>query len=317
MANEEKLEMGIDGYSAYEDPDTMVKLTFSESIRHRPGMYIGTLDQTGLFQLFKEAMADSMDEVMLGHCKQIKVTLGKDYSITVEDNGRAIPVAVNAQTGSPLVELKMTTFSTPWKQSERGYTPFAGSHSIGGICTVNALSDWMETTVKAEGKIYRLRFEHGIVAEPLHVTSECSKDATGTTQKWLADKAIFQGNALDDTGNLNYNPEHFLARIRELCFLNPNTTITWHDELNSEKPIAFHYENGLRDYMSFLNNKKQILQDSLFYYEGKDDVLNSFDSTRKIFISAKVAFQYNISDEEVTAQVLPEAIVLEYTSKPS
>jgi DNA gyrase subunit B len=298
MANEEKLETEKDGSKGDYDASQLIKLEFPEYVRIRPRMYIGTLDQSGLFQLFKEVIADSMGEVVMGHCDHIKVALGKDYSITVEDNGRAIPVEISTQTGSPIVELKMTTFSTPWKQSQRGYTPFAGLHSIGGVCTVNALSEWMETTVKVDGKMYHIRFERGVVTEPLHAIGECPKDETGTAQKWLVDKTIFKEDALDAAGNLNYNPESFLDRIQELCFLNKNITIIWHDELHSKQPVSFHYKNGLNDYIAFLNKNKQVLHKYLFYCEGKDDIYSPFDDAKKMLISAEIAFQYNLGYEE-------------------
>jgi DNA gyrase subunit B len=295
MKDDEKTEWVIPLEKSGYNANQITKLEFPETIRRRPGMYIGLLDSTGLFLLFKEVIADTMGEVAAGYCDQIKVTLGKDYSITVEDNGRGIPVEINKQTDESIIDLAMTVSSHLIPKPYRG-------HSVGlfgiGYPVVNALSDWMETTVKVEGSVYRLRFERGVMTEPLHIIGACSTEETGTTQKWLADKTMFQGDALDKNGNLNYSPDRFVACIRELCFLNKNITIIWHDEFHDREPITFHFEEGVKGYVASLNADKQALYDSIFYCVGSEMLVDLWSKEEESIASVEVAFQHTAQGEE-------------------
>ena len=246
------------------DADSISKLNFPESVRHRPGMYIGTTDHVGLFHLFKEIIDNSIDEVLAGHCNKILVTLAEDHTVSVEDNGRGIPVGINAQTGQPAVELAMTELHAGGKFGNGGYKTSGGLHGVGASC-VNALSDWLETTVKREGKIHRIRFERGVVSEPLHVIGNCRVEDTGTTQRWMADRSIFAA-ALDEHRELDYRTERFIARVRELAFLNKEVAITFINQLHNEEPITFHFKKGIAEYVAFLNENKDPLHSKVVYF---------------------------------------------------
>ena len=149
-------------------------------------MYIGDTGVPGLHHLFKEIIDNSIDEVLAGHCNKVTVTLGKDRTVSVEDNGRGIPVDINTKSGKPGVELALTELHAGGKFGEGGYKTSGGLHGVGASC-VNALSEWMETSVKRGGKIHRIRFARGKVTRKLHVVGDCDPAETGTTQRWLAD----------------------------------------------------------------------------------------------------------------------------------
>jgi DNA gyrase subunit B len=313
MANEEKLEPekatqdtpkierlevetddvetpSVDKVTSDYGADSISRLCFPNSIRYRPGMYIGTTDQGGLFHLFKTMIPNSIDEVMSEYCDQIRVTLHQDSSVSVEDNGRGIPVGINAQTGKPIVELEMTEmFGRITSHSKFKY--FAGFYGVDASC-VNALSDWMKTTVKREGKIHRISFERGIVTEPLQVVGECPEEETGTIQRWLPDKTIFT-LALDEVGNLVYEPERFVAYIRELAFLNKEVAIIWYDELHEKEPVTFYYPSGSQEYVVYINEyrNKSPLYGVIFYHHQTYTLGNDP-------IQIEVSFQHNQGEEE-------------------
>jgi DNA gyrase subunit B len=249
-----------DDYSA----DALAQLEGLEAVRHRPAMYIGDTGISGLHHLFKEIIDNSIDEVLAGYCDHIKVTLHKDRTVTVEDNGRGIPVGINKQTGLPGVEMVMTKLHAGGKFEGKGYKTSGGLHGVGASC-VNALSDWMETTVKREGKLHRIRFERGKVKGKLKVIGECDPNETGTTQRWLADTTIFT-SALTDDGKLDYHAERFAARIRELSYLNKEVAITFTDELNGEEPVTFHHKRGIAEYVAHLNEVKDSLHPKVVYF---------------------------------------------------
>ena len=178
-----------------------------EAVRMRPSMYIGDTGVRGLHHLFIEISDNSIDEVLAGHCDQITAVLDKNKVVSVQDNGRGIPTDVNAQTGKTGVELVLTELHAGGKFGGGGYKVSGGLHGVGASC-VNALSEWLECEVRRGGKIYRQRFERGAPLGPLQVVGKCAKDEHGTKVSWLADETIF--------GPLNYDPERFLRRIREL-----------------------------------------------------------------------------------------------------
>ena len=249
------------------DANALSRLEGLEAVRHRPAMYIGDTGVNGLHHLFKEIIDNSIDEVLAGFCTAIKVTLSKDFTITVEDNGRGIPVDMNKQTGKPGVELVMTELHAGGKFGDGGYKTSGGLHGVGASC-VNALSTWLETTVRRGGKVHRIRFERGRVSEPLKVVGKADPEVTGTTQRWLADDTIFT-SALTTEGKLHYQPERLLARIRELSYLNREVAITFIDEMHGEEPVTYHHKDGIAEYVAHLNELKDPLHAKVIYFRAK------------------------------------------------
>jgi len=275
--------------------DSISKLEGLEAVRHRPAMYIGDTGVPGLHHLFKEIIDNSIDEVLAGHCDKISVILGKDRTVTVEDNGRGIPVDINTKSGKPGVELAMTELHAGGKFGDGGYKTSGGLHGVGASC-VNALSTWMETTVKRGEKIHRIRFERGKVKKKLAVIgeydpNEAGANKSGTMQKWLADDTIFT-SALNEEGQLAYSSERFLARIRELSYLNKEVAITFHDELHDQEPQTFHHKRGIAEYVAHLNEAKDGLHPKVIYFYREREY--RLGETASI----EIALQYNKGFQE-------------------
>jgi DNA gyrase subunit B len=267
------------------DGDDIVKLEGLEAVRHRPAMYIGDTGISGLHHLFKEIIDNSIDEVLAGYCTEINVTLAKDYTITIEDNGRGIPVDINRQTGKPGVEMALTELHAGGKFEGKGYKTSGGLHGVGASC-VNALSTWMETTVKRYGKVHYIKFAQGKTVIPLEVIGECPIEETGTTQKWLADPTIFT-SALTEEGNPDYHSERLVARIRELSYLNKEVAITFNDEMHDQEPVRFHHKRGIAEYVAHLNAAKDALHPKVIYfYRERENA------------QIEIAMQYNRSYQE-------------------
>lgn len=265
--------------------DALSMLEGLEAVRKRPGMYIGDTGLGGLHHLFKEIIDNSIDEVLAGYCTEIHVTLHADRSITITDNGRGIPVDVNRQTGKPGVEMVMTELHAGGKFGDGGYKTSGGLHGVGASC-VNALSLWLETTVRRDGKLHQVRFERGVVTIPTKVIGTCEVSNTGTTQRWLSDPDIF-AMALDQTGQLDYRAELFLGRIRELSYLNKEVKISFLDELNGRELEVFHHQRGIAEYVIHLNQSKDPIGSKVVYFfkdQGETQV--------------EVSFQYNRSYSE-------------------
>ena len=270
--------------------DSISKLEGLEAVRHRPAMYIGDTGVPGLHHLFKEIIDNSIDEVLAGHCDTVSVTLGKDRTVSVEDNGRGIPVDINTKSGKPGVELALTELHAGGKFGDGGYKTSGGLHGVGASC-VNALSTWMETTVKRGGKIHRIRFERGKVKKKLYVIGECDPKDTGTHQRWLADDTIFT-SAVDEEGKLAYSSERFLARIRELSYLNKEVAITFHDELHDQEPETFHHKRGIAEYVAHLNEAKDALHPKVVYFYREREYRPGETA------SIEIALQYNKGFQE-------------------
>jgi DNA gyrase subunit B len=256
-----------------------------EAVRHRPAMYIGDTGMNGMHHLFKEIIDNSIDEVLAGYCTQISVTLHKDRTITVTDNGRGIPVDMNTQTGMSGVQMVMTELHAGGKFGEGGYKTSGGLHGVGASC-VNALSVFLETTVRRGGKIYFMRFERGVPVAPLKEIGVCDPSDTGTSQRWLADDTIFT-SALTPEGLLDYHAHRLLARIRELSYLNKEVSITFTNELQDEEPITFHHKRGIAEYVAHLNEAKEALHAKVIYcYRERENA------------QIEIALQYNRSYQE-------------------
>ena len=244
-----------------------------EAVRKRPGMYIGSTSSRGLHHLVYEIVDNSVDEALAGFCTEIKVKINPDNSITVTDNGRGVPVGINAKSGLPGVEVVFTILHAGGKFGGGGYKVSGGLHGV-GASVVNALSEWLEVTVYQDGKIHNQRYERGKVMYPLKITGECELSHTGTEVTFLPDKEIFEETIYD------YNV--LKQRLREMAFLTKNLKITLIDDREDKKEKTFHYEGGIKEYVTYLNKGNNALYNNIVYCEGtKNDVY------------VEVAFQHN------------------------
>ena len=234
-----------------------------EAVRKRPGMYIGSTSIRGLHHLVYELVDSSVDEALAGYCNTIKVIINSDNSITVIDNGRGIPVGINHKSGLPAVEVVFTILHAGGKFGGGGYKVSGGLHGV-GASVVNALSEWLEVTIYSEGKIYRQRYERGNVSYKLKVIGECPLEKTGTTVSFLPDKEIFEETVFD------FNT--LKHRLREMAFLTKNIKIVLRDDRN-EEPVekTFHYEGGIKEFVTYLNKGKTPIYPDVVYAEGMKD----------------------------------------------
>ena len=245
-----------------------------EAVRKRPGMYIGSTSSRGLHHLVYEIVDNSIDEALAGYCKKIEVSINKDNSITVTDDGRGMPVGMHPKMGKSTVEVIMTILHAGGKFGGGGYKVSGGLHGV-GASVVNALSEECTVTVKREGAIWQQKYSKGKVLTPVEKIGESSEGDTGTRVYFKPDAEIF-----DETV---YNFEVLSQRLRELAFLNKGIYIKLIDfREESEREEVFHYEGGIKSFVSYLNRNKVPLHESPIYIEGiKDDV------------SVEVALQYN------------------------
>ncbi len=232
-----------------------------EAVRKRPGMYIGSTSSKGLHHLVYEIVDNAVDEALGGYCDTIDVTINKDNSITVKDNGRGIPIDIHPKKGIPAVEVVFTILHAGGKFGGGGYKVSGGLHGV-GASVVNALSEWLEVYIHSDGKIYNQRYERGKVMHPLKVVGET--DRTGTTVTFLPDNKIFEETV--------YDFEVLKQRLREMAFLTKNLKIILRDDREEEqKVVEFHYEGGIKEYVQYLNNNKDPLYENIIYCEGKRD----------------------------------------------
>ena len=249
--------------SAEYGADQIQILEGLEAVRKRPGMYIGSTSSRGLHHLVYEIVDNSVDEALGGYCDTIEVTINPDNSITVVDNGRGIPVGINQKAGIPAVEVVFTILHAGGKFGGGGYKVSGGLHGV-GASVVNALSNWLEVEIRSEGKVYKQRYERGHVCYPLKVIGECEPNNTGTKVTFLPDDTIFEETVYD------YNV--LKQRLREMAFLTKNLKIVLRD-LRPEEPVEkiFHYEGGIREFVTYLNKSKTALYEDVLYFEGKKD----------------------------------------------
>ncbi|MBR2517181.1 DNA topoisomerase (ATP-hydrolyzing) subunit B [Geobacillus sp. FSL K6-0789] len=243
-----------------------------EAVRKRPGMYIGSTGPKGLHHLVWEIVDNSIDEALAGYCTEIHVTIGKDNSITVADNGRGIPVDVHEATGRPAVEVIMTVLHAGGKFGGGGYKVSGGLHGV-GASVVNALSEWLEVYVYRDGKIHYQKYERGNPCTDLQVIGET--DRTGTTTRFKPDPEIF-------TETTEFDYETLAARLRELAFLNRGLKITLTDERVDNRKSEYFYEGGIRSYVRHLNRTREVLHEEPIYIAGERDG-----------IAVEIALQYN------------------------
>ena len=252
-----------------------------EAVRKRPGMYIGSTSIRGLHHLVYEIVDNAVDEALAGFCDVIDVKIQEDNSITVIDNGRGIPVGINHKAGIPAVEVVFTILHAGGKFGGGGYKVSGGLHGV-GASVVNALSEWLEVTIYHEGKVYRQRYERGKTIYKLKVIGECEQEKTGTMVSFLPDKEIFEETVFDfDT---------LKQRFREMAFLTKGLKIRLTDE-RGEKDVVkeFHYEGGIKEFVTYLNRSKEALYPEIIYCEGMKDG-----------VAVEVAMQHNDSYNETT-----------------
>ena len=230
-----------------------------EAVRKRPGMYIGTTSSRGLHHLVYEIVDNAVDEALAGYCTAITVTINPDNSITVVDNGRGIPIGIHPKAGIPAVEVVFTVLHAGGKFGGGGYKVSGGLHGV-GASVVNALSEWLEVRICHEGKVYMQRYERGHVVQKLEVVDVCGKNRTGTTVTFLPDKEIF-----DET---IYDYDTLRQRLRETAFLTKALKITLEDKRENKRKETFHYEGGIKEFVTYLNGSKTTLYDKVIYCEG-------------------------------------------------
>lgn len=250
-----------------------------EAVRKRPGMYIGSTSLRGLHHLVYEIVDNSVDEALAGFCDTIDVTINKDNSVTVVDNGRGIPIGINHKAGIPAVEVVFTILHAGGKFGGGGYKVSGGLHGV-GASVVNALSDWLEVDIFSEGKVYRQRYERGHVAYPLKEVGECGPEKTGTKVCFKPDATIFEETVFDyDT---------LKQRFREMAFLTKNLKIILRDDREeTQKVKEFHYAGGIKEFVTYLNKSKVALYEKVMYFEG---------SKNNVYV--EVALQHNDSYTE-------------------
>ena len=251
--NMEKTEYGADQIQILEG---------LEAVRKRPGMYIGSTSARGLHHLVYEIVDNSVDEALAGYCKNIDVTINPDNSITVIDDGRGIPVGINHKSGLPAVEVVFTVLHAGGKFGGGGYKVSGGLHGV-GASVVNALSEWLEVEVYHGGKIYKQRYERGKTMYPLKIVGDCPADKHGTKVSFLPDKEIFEETV--------YDYDTLKIRLRETAFLTKNLKIILRDDREDKKGKVFHYEGGIKEFVSYLNRSNVPLYDTVIYCEGKKD----------------------------------------------
>jgi len=253
-----------------------------EAVRKRPGMYIGSTSSRGLHHLVYEIVDNSVDEALAGFCDTIFVTVNKDNSVMVQDNGRGIPVGINHKAGLPAVEVVFTVLHAGGKFGGGGYKVSGGLHGV-GASGVNALSNWLEVEIFHEGKVYKQRYERGKVVEKLSVIGECEPGQTGTKVVFMPDDTIFEETVFD------YNV--LKQRFREMAFLTRGLKIVLRDERPEDGPAerTFHYEGGIKEFVTYLNRSKTALYEDIIYCEG---IVNN--------VSVEVAMQHNDSYSDNT-----------------
>ena len=252
-----------------------------EAVRKRPGMYIGSTSSRGLHHLVYEIVDNSVDEALAGYCDEIQVDVNKDGSVTVSDNGRGIPVGINHKAGLPAVEVVFTVLHAGGKFGGGGYKVSGGLHGV-GASVVNALSEWLEVEIYHEGQVYKQRYERGKVVYKLKVVGTCEPERTGTKVTFLPDAEIFEETVFDY--------DVLKQRFREMAFLTKGLKIVLRDWRGEElREHTFHYEGGIKEFVTYLNRSKTPLYDQIIYCEGMKDG-----------VAVEVAMQHNDSYSDNT-----------------
>ena len=246
------------------DASQINELEGLDAVRKRPGMYIGDpATERGLHHAVFEVLDNSIDEHLAGHCDNIKISLNADGSLTVEDDGRGIPVDIHEKSGIPAIELVLTRLHAGGKFGQGAYKFSGGLHGVGAKC-VNALSDWFKAEIRRDGKVYLIEFERGKTTKQLEVIGELDDpDETGTKISFYPDTTIF-------TGGIEFNFDYLLARLRELAFLNPGVKIHLVDERGeTERSKDFYYEDGIVEFVRQMGENKELTHDQPIVLKGK------------------------------------------------
>lgn len=254
------------------DGNSISVLEGLDPVRKRPGMYIGSVGTKGLNHLIYEIVDNSVDEHLAGFCSEIKVTLEKDGSATITDNGRGIPVDLNEQVERPAVEVVFTTLHAGGKFGDGNYKISGGLHGVGSS-VVNALSLWLEVDVKREGKVYNQRYEQGKVCYDLKQTGTCRKNDTGTSVRFFPDAEIFE--------KIYFKAESIKSRLHETAYLNPELTIVFENKrVGEEESVTFHEPDGIKAFITDMDKEKEKVTDIIYFKKELDG------------IEVEVAFQY-------------------------
>ena len=282
---EENLHAAENQVTDNYDENQIQVLEGLEAVRKRPGMYIGSTDVRGLHQVVYEIVDNAVDEALAGYCTEIRVTLEKDGSCSVEDNGRGFPVGIHPKVGRPAVEVCLTILHAGGKFGGGGYKVSGGLHGV-GASVVNALSAHLKVTVYQDGKIHEQEYERGKPLYDLRVVGECG-GRTGTTINFLPDvKSADNPDGAFETGD--YQFDTLKARLREMAFLNRGIRIVFTDKRGeTEEQRIFHYEGGISEFVKYLNKNKEVLFPEPIYISGERGTT-----------SVEVAMQYNDSYNE-------------------
>jgi len=269
----------IDSPKERYDASQIQKLEGLEGVRKRPDMYIGDTAERGLHHCVFEIVDNSIDEALAGHCDRITVTVHLDGSCSIADNGRGIPVDMHEKHQMPALELVLTNLHAGGKFGKGAYQVSGGLHGVGAKC-VNAVSEWFTAEVKRDGKVHKMAFARGKTTEPLTVVGDTTR--TGTMITFKPDPEIFSV--------LDFKHDILVKRLRELAFLNPGVTIFLRDERHSREE-SFYFENGIKEYVAFLNKNKTLIHPDPIHFDGKAPAMDGSDS----MIQVDVAMQYNDS----------------------
>src|SRR5262245_31398853 len=277
---EGEVTVTADAKGHHYDATSIQVLEGLEAVRKRPAMYVGDVGLRGLHHLVYEVVDNSVDEALAGFCTEIEVTIEKDGSVTVRDDGRGIPVDMHQTMKKPALEVVMTTLHAGGKFDNKTYRVSGGLHGV-GVLVVNALSAWCEVEVLKEGKIYRQRYERGkptgaMTSAP--ATGASAKRGSGTTTRFLPDATIFE--------DITFHWDTLASRLRELAFLNSGLSITLNDQ-RARKSTTYLYKGGIVEFVKYLNQNKEVLHARPVSF-GRD----------RDQVSVEIAFQYNDSYAE-------------------
>lgn len=252
------------------DASSIQVLEGLEAVRLRPGMYVGDNGKKGLHQMFREVLDNGIDEALAGYCDHIKVRMYADGSISTEDNGRGIPVDIHEKEGVSALQVIMTKLHAGGKFGGGGYKVSGGLHGVGVSCT-NALSEWMESTVKRNGKTYRQRYEKGIPMGP--VTEIGPAEGTGTTQRWMPDATVLT--------TIEHDINIIKKRMRELAYLNPKVTLEFSSEIDPELDEVYHFKDGIVQLVKDVSVSEDTLHQPIYFHRVREEM------------EIEVAIQYN------------------------
>ncbi len=279
MSMDHEMETSIEMNGEY-GADQIQILEGLEAVRKRPGMYIGSTSSRGLHHLVYEIVDNAVDEALAGHCTTIEVIINENNSVTVIDDGRGIPVGINHKAGLPAVEVVFTVLHAGGKFGGGGYKVSGGLHGV-GASVVNALSDWLEVEICREGKVYQQRYERGNTMYPLKEVGTCPEERTGTKVTFLPDQTVFETTEFDYSVLKN--------RLREMAFLTKGIKIILRDMREEHHENVFHYEGGIKEFVTYLNRSNEELYGDVIYCEGMKDG-----------VYVEVAMQHNDSYNDAT-----------------